>query len=492
MSDTEGLEKPVSGGKTTLSGRASGGARGSRPKSTENDSRPGSSEVEGTGRQAKVTTDTENPDYQASFHPDTETRFATLSQGNGDKGNSMEKTQAGKPQKEKALSKQSSSSFPTVLAVIALFIALAAAAGIGYLWNESRVDNARLAYEKSSLQADIKAQDARLEALQATITALGKELQDTENFAATVKANNQTLDGRVAAIESEIAEMTGSSRIDWMLREVEHFVMVAERRLSLLGDVDGALALMIEADQLVREMAEPAARPLRNAIQSDLMLLQQASDVSVDTEGLFARLSLLSEKVPALRAASINYEMSLESKKQTETVPGDGLAYAWYEVKRFLTSLVRVQRVTDGEIKPLLLQDQQIFVEQNIRLLLEQAQLALLRGDQVIYETSLGEVESRIREYLRTNTKEAESFLKSIAQLKAAVVNPPVPSIESSVRAVQVFRDYWQKEKVERQLGTAAIENAVDSAQSSEAAGKEVSDATGNAAGAPADKQGAP
>ena len=465
MTDTRGPEEPVSEDRAKLS-----------ETTVKKQQNPGATEPD------------EAADYKASFHPDTETRFATLNTGSAEnKPGSAEKADESgtapsrKQHKEKALSNQSSSSFPAVTAVIAILLAIVAAAGVVYLWNESRVEQARQAYAGNSLQADLAAQNARLEAMQANVANLGQQLEAAKAFAAEVKTNNQTLDGRVAAIEGEIAEMTGSNRIDWMLREVEHFVMVAERRLSLLADVDGALALMIEADQLVRDMAEPAARPLRNALQADLQALQQASAVSVDTEGLFSRLSLLAEKVPALRAASINYEMSLATEKETAAPPPDGLAYAWYEVKRFFSSLVRVQRVTDSEIKPLLLQDQQIFVEQNIRLLLEQAQLALLRGDQSVYRASLNEVGSRVREYLRTNTREAEAFLKSVAELKSATVEPEVPSIEGSVRAVQVFRDYWQKEKVERQLGTAAIENAVDSARA-EAAETESAAADHNAA----------
>ena len=369
----------------------------------------------------------------------------------------------GKHTKEKALSNSSSSS-SSKLTVATLILSLSAAVGVGYLWNESRVEKARLDYANKGLQADIVAQATRLEALQASLRETERKLQESQTMAAQIAGSTEALDARMIVIEAEIAEITGSSRIDWMLREVEHFVMVAERRLSLLADVDGALALLIEADELVRDMGEPAARPLRTTLQADLLALQQAASVSVDTEGLFAKLSLLGEKVPALRAASINYEMSLASEERQVNVPSDGLAYAWYEVKRFVLSLVRVQRVTDGQIKPLLLQDQQIFVEQNIRLLMEQAQLAILRGDQVVFDASLGEVQSRVREYLRTNTPEAEAFLATVAQLRAATVKPAVPSIEASVRAVQVFRDYWQREKVERQLGAAAIQEAVDSA----------------------------
>ncbi|MCG8312879.1 MAG: uroporphyrinogen-III C-methyltransferase [Pseudomonadales bacterium] len=134
----------------------------------------------------------------------------------------------------------------------------------------------------------------------------------------------------------------------------------------------------------------------------------------------------------------------------------------WFEVKSFFKSLVRVQRVADGEIKPLLLPDQQAYLEQNMLLLFEQAQLALLRADQQVFKASLLEVEDRVRQYLRTNTTPAQAFLKSVGALANKNIEPSIPSIEQSVRAVQVFRDYWQAEKVERQLGREAIEAEVN------------------------------
>lgn len=362
-----------------------------------------------------------------------------------------------KKRKEKVLSTKSSSA-AGIFAGIAIVGALVALGGVGYLWNEARVEKAKLAFENNSLQSELNAQRTQMSTLQTSLESLQKELASAKDYAAKVESDNGMIGGRVSALEGQIAEMTGSSRIDWMLKEVEHFIMVAERRLSLLGDVDGALALMLEADQLVRDMAEPSARPLRTAVQKDLVALKASSDTSVDTEGLFAQIAILNSKVAELKSAAITYEVRMPVAATHETVPEDGFGYAMYEVRQFLKSLVRVQRVTEAEVKPLLLQDQQAYVEQNIQLLLEQAQLAMLRGDQAVYTASLKEAASRITSYLRTNTEASKSFVASLEQLSAVTVQPAVPSIEGSVRAVRVFRDFWQTEKVERQLGRAAIE----------------------------------
>ena len=426
MADTEGLDKSTA-----------------KDKTNNNNDRGAAHETTGS-----------TEDFKASFHPDMDNRFATASA-------KAAAAPADKPvEKEKPLTNQVSGTTTITKVVIAftILIAIAALVGVAYLLNEYRVEKAKLAFENTSLQADLDAQKSQVAALQSTLSNLQERMQDTNNSLGNMQSGTRMLDGRLSAIEGQIAEMTGSQRIDWMLKEVEHFVMVAERRLSLLGDVDGALALLFEADQLVREMAEPAARPLRKAIQEDLYSLQQASESSVDTEGLFAKLALLRDRLPQLKTAAVNYEMKLAINETDPAVPDAGWRYALYEVEQFFRSLVRVQRVTDEEIKPLLLQDQQAFVEQNIKLLLEQAQMALLRGNQSIYRASLAEAENRVKGYLRTDTTEATAFLKSLRELNRATVEPTVPSITESVRAVQVFSDFWQQEKVERQLQRAAIE----------------------------------
>ena len=58
---------------------------------------------------------------------------------------------------------------------------------------------------------------------------------------------------------------------------------------------------------------------------------------------------------------------------------------------------------------------------------------------------------------MRTDTKAAGMVLADLKALEQTNIKPSIPSIEKSVRAVQVFRDFWQNEKLERQATRAAI-----------------------------------
>ena len=124
----------------------------------------------------------------------------------------------------------------------------------------------------------------------------------------------------------------------------------------------------------------------------------------------------------------------------------------------FVESLVRVRVNDETTIKPLLLADQQEYLQQNIFVLLEQAQLSLLRTDYVGFKVSLKQARKRIAQYLRTDTPEAKFVLAELQSLADTPMVTVVPSIEKSVTALQVFRDYWQQEKIERQLQKNQLE----------------------------------
>lgn len=366
---------------------------------------------------------------------------------------------------------QKSSKGPWVLGTLAFLLSLGALGGVGYLWNQAKVNQVAGEGQSSALDAKITGQENVVNSLKGTVGSMESRLQNAVNSSTEAKAQfeseSSALLGRMSAIEGQIAEVTGSQRIDWMLKEVEHFVMVAERRLSLLGDVRGATALLTEADALVREMLEPSARPLRKAIKSDLMSLEEAAKVNVDTEGLFLRIATLHDSVDKLPVEGISYEMNLakQDAKPADEKPADGVDSFVSEVKNFAESLVSIQRVSGDEIRPLLLSDQRAYVVQNIKLLLEQSQLALLRGDQKVYEAGLKEAGKRVSSYLRTNSPGTEAFLEELDKLGKIAVKPVVPPINDSVRAVQVFRDFWQKEKVERLVSRGSVEAANDSAK---------------------------
>lgn len=343
-----------------------------------------------------------------------------------------------------------------LLLAIALLIAIAGAAGAGFLLYWSELKRVESLQEITLLKSSINDQAAQ-------ITQLRNEQQQTSSYvqqdrSALQKASvsREELNTRMAALEKQIAIVTGSHRIDWMLKEIEHFIMLAERRVSLLGDAKGALALLQEADTIARDLNEPAARSLRDALTKDMHALQIASEASLDIDGIFLRISNLVQRVPKLNIPRYELYQTPPGAEAGVAASSEGIELFFDRFVNFLTSLVRYQK--HDKQKPVLLTAERDYMAQGIVLLLEQGQLALLRGDTNAYRLSLSEARNRIDSFLLVQQDEAKLFITELDALAAIKLRPPMPTVDGSVRAVQVFREFWSKEKPAREQALLKLE----------------------------------
>jgi uroporphyrin-3 C-methyltransferase len=79
---------------------------------------------------------------------------------------------------------------------------------------------------------------------------------------------------------------------------------------------------------------------------------------------------------------------------------------------------------------------EQTMVRQNLYLLLEQAQGALLREEQAIYSSSLNKAEILLRNYFQLNS-ESEASITRLQALAERPVSQQLPDISGSQNAIQ-------------------------------------------------------
>ena len=373
------------------------------------------------------------------------------------KGTAEKNSDSGRPEaKQKPLKVKAKLGWGAkLLLLLAFLLALAAAAAVGYLVYQQQQTKLADLEERQALSRERQGQIGKLAELEQQLKSLTQQAKQDREVLKGANQSREVLSSRMATLEKEITVITGSHRIDWMLREVEHFINVAEQRLSLLGDARGALALMLEAEDIVRSMQEPTSRPLRQAMVKDIHELKLASETSIDVDGLFLRLSDLANRVESLGIPS--YELVQRPKDIEVSVSGDkkGIELFMDRFTDFLGSLFRYQK--HAKSQPLLLTSQRDYLAQSIILLLNQAQLALLQRDNEAYHLSLNEVKERVRAYIRLHTPETQFFIGEISELASVQLRPKVPSIEGSSRAVRVFREFWNKEKLIREQQAMAL-----------------------------------
>ena len=76
------------------------------------------------------------------------------------------------------------------------------------------------------------------------------------------------------------------------------------------------------------------------------------------------------------------------------------------------------------------------LVRQNLRMLLEQAQVALLSGNQGLYQQSLGRAQHWVAQFFDSDEAAAQAMAREITQLEGQVVAVDLPDISRSLRAL--------------------------------------------------------
>src|SRR5690606_11245059 len=202
------------------------------------------------------------------------------------------------------------------------------------------------------------------------------------------------------------------------------------------GQTGNAVALMTAADAILRELDDPGLFAVRQALARDITRLRGAG--VVDREGIYVQLDALIASVPDLRVPLVE-----EEGPAVEVAPEEAATWyqrlgdnAWRALSR-MSGIVRVDRL-DVPAAPPLLPSEQALLQLSVRTLLEQAQLALMRGEQHIYTASLTRARNSIAASF-PGSDMAGVFDEQLAQLASLQVTRPVPDVAASIVALQDY-----------------------------------------------------
>jgi uroporphyrin-III C-methyltransferase len=312
------------------------------------------------------------------------------------------------------------------LAGFAVLLALAAIGLAGYPYyqsmfgataTETSLDAVRRAQERDSaalrraLNDAVAALDDRLQQQQIRQSARLDE-QD-----ARIEASTQTRSESVTAAASA-ARLANSLR----LIEAEHLLQGANRRLLLQGDASGALAMMLAAQQVLEQVEQPAVLGVRAKLNDEITALR--SDPGIDVNAAFVRLESLKQNLPEPPSG---YEPTNLATPAVE-VP----ISMWRQTLQKLASLFEFRRNGGGGRAPLTL-DEVAHLRLNLELLLQTAQLALLRNDGTVYGRSLTTARAWLDDYRVNNGDAVASAQAEIDQLLALPLHRTLPDLSGSL-----------------------------------------------------------
>ncbi|MDX9875078.1 MAG: uroporphyrinogen-III C-methyltransferase [Spongiibacteraceae bacterium] len=317
------------------------------------------------------------------------------------------------------------------LAALALLLALGALGAVGWLVQREADQQQMLEFR---LQATVQNQVTALERLR---ERFADERAAARSDRRELRQQLETLSGQLQRQAQRLNELSQSDRTDWRLAELDYLLKLARQKL-LLGDNPLLAAELLESvDATARDLDDPELLPLRTALAEDIARLRGLP--TIDVEGLYFSLEALAGRVAELQlvvaAVPANDESgATASEGDWRTQLRSGLAEAWDK----LASLVQIRR-RDEPYEPLLAPQFEAALRQQLLLLVEQAQLALMAGNQRLYTDSLRQAAQWTERYFSVDQAVTQAVVAQLEALAEQAVSVDAPDISGSQRAL---RDY--------------------------------------------------
>lgn len=317
-------------------------------------------------------------------------------------------------------------------ALIWLFVVLIVAAicyGAFFVSQQSKSQQQIIESLRTQVEQQAQAMETRQQLLEDN---LDKEFVEQQ---ATIQANMNDLAEQVDNSNARLLSLSSVNRDEWKLQEAQYLLRLADQRILLEKDSQNALALAISADDVLRDMDQADLVGVRKLLAEEIAVLKMAG--VIDREGIYLRLSALSNQIDAI--PFIEPLGTQEDILEEDVIPVDEtfkqrLTRNFYSVLHKLGSYVRV-RDHGKTINAVLPPSEQKYLQQNLRLMLEQAQVALLRNEESIYLESLVKAQNWINQYYSLNEK-ATAVLQELEALQKEEISPDLTNFSNSTAAL--------------------------------------------------------
>lgn len=272
---------------------------------------------------------------------------------------------------------------------------------------------AQLAERSASIRRDLSSE----------LTSLQSGLQEQEQ---TLRRQQQRL-----------SDLSVEDRQSWQLAEVQYLLRLANQRLIMTGDTQSAEALLRSADRILRDMADTGLMKLREAVARDLAAVRAVP--KLDIEGLYLQLEALIRQTDDLVIFELPSRAPEVAPAPAEDWRGrleQGLDAAVAKLSEYIVVSRR-----DTPIETLMDPQYEGLVRQNMRMLLEQAQVAMVSGNEVLYRQSLERAEGWVSQFFKADQQAAQVMAEELAQLRDQRVSVDLPDLSLSLSALDAVMD---------------------------------------------------
>lgn len=316
-----------------------------------------------------------------------------------------------------------------LIATLALVLAIALA-----LWNWQQWNNSKAVQQAlENLQNDT----SQLEDLYGDRgSQQGQRLQSLEQKLAAQRELIATQQRQIDHNARELLEAGNRTRTDWLLAEAEYLLRIANQRLMIEKDIRGALSALQAADEVLTESDDIGVYPVRQQLAREVLAVKGIS--GVDRTGLYLQLEAAIDSIHQLTDQALikdqapGFLTGTSDDASAEAGEPNLLAQGWNTFKTTMMQVVVVRRL-DEPVKPLLSPDQSAYARLNLQLMLEEAEMAVLRGNQPLFERALTKARSTIDDWYDASNPRVQALADTLAELADRNVDPVLPDISKSL-----------------------------------------------------------
>jgi len=325
----------------------------------------------------------------------------------------------------------------SAVAWLALLLVFALVGAAAWVIREGRDREAALAQRVADLETIARQEQADLDQLGERLeresrVGLGELKATLASETSRLAQSLASMEGVLAEQRKELARFSPSDRNSWLLAEAGHLLRLANQRLVMAGDPVAAQALLSSADAVLREMDDASLHTVRAAVAADIASLRAVP--RVDVEGIYLRLAALLEQADTLVIFQLPEQPARPAPEAAKDWQGrlqQGYAAALAKLSDYL-----IIRRRDVPMQALMDPQWEGLVRQNLRMLLEQAQVAALSGNQILYTASLDRAQQWLAQFRESDEVTARAMATEISRLVDLSVNVAQPDISRSLQAL--------------------------------------------------------
>jgi len=315
--------------------------------------------------------------------------------------------------------------------ILFLLLLLSAAIGLSYyLWQQHQA----LLNQIPTLTDQITDLKSQIQTAQSSDEKITQALQPVEKRLHELAVQQQNLASQQNNIAYRLQQSVNNP--DWILAEVAYLFTLANHRLVLTKDAQGALTVLQAADERLQTLSNPALLNVKEQLAKAIADLQALELVQIE----MLSLRLAHHAAHADQLALFQGQQKAVAQKTEEVVPvaqekADWqmmAAHVWQELKK----LVTVRYNPEAE-KSLLSQAQRQIVKDTLRLKLETSRLFLLQQDSKNFTATIRAVRDWLHHYYDQNDENVQMLQTHLAKMQSLNLTPELPDISYLMNALQ-------------------------------------------------------